>query len=196
MTRFTVLAVCTGNICRSPFVERLLKSRLREALGADADRFTIGSAGTHALVGQPIAEPAAALLVERSADPTGFVARELTADLVHDADLVLAATRDHRAAAVTLQPRAAARTMTVREFARLLAPVAASDIAGSDPVERMAAIVAAARANRGLVAIGDPDDDDIADPYRRKREAYILAGQQIADVVDVILERLVPAVSG
>ena len=62
MTRelFSILAVCTGNVCRSPAVERLLASKLGPTV-------RVSSAGTHALVGHPISEPMAALLLETAA---------------------------------------------------------------------------------------------------------------------------------
>ena len=52
---FSILTVCTGNICRSPAVERLLTRKLGPTV-------SVSSAGTHALVGHPIAEPMASLL--------------------------------------------------------------------------------------------------------------------------------------
>ena len=52
---FSILVVCTGNVCRSPAAERLLASKLGSTV-------QVASAGTHALVGQPISEPMAALL--------------------------------------------------------------------------------------------------------------------------------------
>ena len=54
---FTVLAVCTGNICRSPAVERLLVAEL----GPGSDVHVV-SAGVGAVVGAPISPPMAALL--------------------------------------------------------------------------------------------------------------------------------------
>ena len=52
---FSILTVCTGNVCRSPAVERLLASKLGPTV-------SVASAGTHALVGHPISEPMAVLL--------------------------------------------------------------------------------------------------------------------------------------
>ena len=43
---FSILTVCTGNVCRSPAVERLLASKLGPTV-------SVASAGTHALVGHP-----------------------------------------------------------------------------------------------------------------------------------------------
>ena len=41
---FRVLLVCTGNVCRSPVAERLLRARLDEELGAAAATFAVASA--------------------------------------------------------------------------------------------------------------------------------------------------------
>ena len=51
--RYRILVVCTGNICRSPMAEGMLKKDLPERLAA---RVMISSAGTHALHGN-MAQP-------------------------------------------------------------------------------------------------------------------------------------------
>jgi protein-tyrosine phosphatase len=111
--------------------------------------------------------------------------------MLDEADLVLTATREHRGLIVAANPRVLARTLTLREFARLLGPVTSSDIDqqvdSGDPVERIAAIVSAALANRGLVPVDDPADDDIADPYGRARSAYERAARQIDAALSVPL---------
>jgi protein-tyrosine phosphatase len=194
---YRILMVCTGNICRSPFMERLFLARLRARLSAaDAARFEIGSCGTWAMVGSPMSPEAAETLIEVSGDPGGFVARAMTAELL-DADLILTATREHRGQVVTEVPGAAKRTLTAREFARLLAPVTRDDIdaraPGGDPVERMRAIVDAAMANRGLVPLAEAAEDDIADPYGRDRRAYARAAAEIDAALSVPLTLLLGA---
>jgi protein-tyrosine phosphatase len=184
--------VCTGNICRSPMAERLLAARLQQRLGTAAADIEVGSAGTWGLVGEPIQPSAVDALVARGGDPSGFQARELTVELVTAADLVLGMTRDHRAAAVTLDPRASSRTLTLRELARLLGPVGAGDIAGTEPVERMRGLLTAAIGNRGLVPVAEPREDDIADPYGLSRVHYERAADEIVAALDVVLDRLQP----
>jgi protein-tyrosine phosphatase len=190
---YRILIVCTGNICRSPFAERLFSSRLREALGPEAaSQFEVTSAGTWGLVGEPMQPEAARVLVARGGDPAGFAARELTLELVAGADLVLAATREHRAAAVTFDPRASSRTLTLRELARLLGPVGPATITASGPVERMRELVSAAVGNRGLVPPADARDDDIADPYGQSRAAYEQAAEEIDAALRPVIALLRP----
>ena len=109
---FSILAVCTGNICRSPAVERLLASQL-------APSVSVSSAGTHALVGHPISEPMATLLRQAAVEPEPFEARRLSEQMVKESDLILAMTRAQRGLVVELWPAAVRRTFTLREFARL-----------------------------------------------------------------------------
>jgi protein-tyrosine phosphatase len=194
---YRILMVCTGNICRSPVMERLLAARLMSRLGpAGAARFEISSAGTWGMVGEPMSPEAAETLIELDGDPTDFAAREIGVKMIQDADLILTATRDHRRLVVTSDPKAAGPTLTLREFARLLGPVTQDDIAqrvaSDDPGERMAAIVAAALGQRGLVPIADPGDDDIADPYRRSRAMYERSASDIDAALDVLLALLAP----
>src|SRR5689334_19045898 len=116
---FRILFVCTANICRSPMAEHLLREGLRERLGPEAEDFVVSSAGTHGLVGEPMDGRARETLRRQyDLDGTGFVARALDEELVQESDLVLTASREHRAVAVTLHPRATRRTFTVREFDR------------------------------------------------------------------------------
>lgn len=150
--------VCTGNLYRSPLAECLL----RERLAAARETIHVSSAGSEAVPGTPMAATAASLVAGRGGDPSGMVARRLTAGLVESSDLVLGAATEHREAAVRLSPvRALSRAFSLREFARL---VRAEDAAGVvDPAARFAALVEGAAARRGS-APADAADDDVADP--------------------------------
>lgn len=199
MPPFRVLFVCTGNICRSPIGQSLLTHRLRERLGRDAAdaAFEVASAGTYGLTGYPIEPDALAVLSSYGVEPGPFAARELAGGLVEAADLVLGATREHRAAAVTLVPRASGRAFTIREFARLAAAVdpGGVDAPGGGPdalADRARRVVAAAAGNRGIVRASSPADDDVADPYRRSTDAFTTAGRQISAAVDAIVAALTP----
>ena len=184
MSTFRVLQVCTGNICRSPMAEHLMREGLRVRLGERAGDFQIASAGTWGLTGSPMEPHALTTLASYAVDGAAFRARELTGAQVLAADLVLTASREHRAAAVVLQPRAAARTFTLREFGRLTALVDPAALPTGDPVERARALVRAAAGKRGLAPPDRPRDDDLDDPYRAPAAAF--AG--CADLIEATLQ--------
>lgn len=174
-----VLVVCTGNVCRSPAVERLLATGLGAAYrgkrqrGALAPAIEVSSAGTAAMVGAAMTPETAAIVAALGHDADGFQARQLTSSLVQRADLVLALTRDHRSAVVELHPAAVRRTFTLRELARLVALVEPSELpgAGATTADRLRALVPLAAVRRGLVP-ALPADDDVPDPYGRGEAAY------------------------
>ena len=179
---FNVLAVCTGNICRSPAVEMLLRGVLDESV-------TVGSAGTGALVGHPVAEPMANLLVAGGFPVDGFAARQLTSDLVDQADLVLALTPEHRTRVVESVPAAVRRTVTLRELGRLSSTLAPGAVGGRDDGERLAALLPAALQERPRHA-GRQHDDGVIDPYRRSAGTYRRSYDQIFDALAPVLAAL------
>jgi len=81
-----ILVVCTGNICRSPMAEGLLRHMLA---GERLTDIQVRSAGTHGLDG----EPAAAFAIEASAqigvDIADHRARSLDREMVSGAGLIL-----------------------------------------------------------------------------------------------------------
>ncbi|MGY5763667.1 low molecular weight protein-tyrosine-phosphatase [Brachybacterium sp. DNPG3] len=89
-----VLTVCTGNICRSPMAELLLRRALeQEGL---AEKVAVASAGTTRWeVGNPIDPRAGALLAAHGIDSSAHVARAATREELAAADLVLALDHDH-----------------------------------------------------------------------------------------------------
>ena len=185
---FSVLVVCTGNICRSPVAEQLLRARF----GAAGMSVIVRSAGTSALEGIDMTDEAAALARQYGGTGAGHIARQLTADLVADADLVLTATREHRHAVVALHPRAARYAYTLIQFARLVDAVDSStlDRSGSDGPLVLLNEVAA---TRGFAPPPKhPDLDDITDPYRRSQEVYDDAGRAI----DAATTTIVAGVTG
>ncbi len=110
MTR--VLLVCTGNICRSPLAEALMRQEL-EALGRSDVEVT--SAGTGAWDGAPASEGAYLVGLEHGLDLSAHRARLLTRDVVQAADLVLTMARHHRARAQELGGEG--RTHVLGEYA-------------------------------------------------------------------------------
>jgi protein-tyrosine phosphatase len=189
---FRVLHVCTGNICRSPMGEHLMREGLRTRLGTAADVFVVESAGTWGHTGAPMEPFALSVLTTYGHDGSAFQARELVAEHVAGADLVLGATREHRAAAVVLQPRAARKTFTLRECDRLLTGVDPLSLPTGDLVARAQAVVVGAASQRGLIRADTPEDDDLVDPYQAPESAFVAC----ADLVDSSLTRLLDLLAG
>ncbi|RNE62594.1 arsenate reductase/protein-tyrosine-phosphatase family protein [Cryobacterium tepidiphilum] len=193
MTAFSVLTVCTGNICRSPLAEQLLRARL-EAAGVPV---SVSSAGTRALVDHDMTLQAAELAGVYGASPATHAARLLTEPLIADADLVLTASREHRAEVVSQHPRASRYTFTLNQFARLVTTALAEGLVpggeSDDPADRLRDFVRAAAALRGTVQPSRPEDDDIIDPYRQSQDVYDQAGEAINAAVNTITVGLTEA---
>ncbi|MEU6411040.1 hypothetical protein [Microbispora sp. NPDC046933] len=180
---FRILFVCTGNICRSAMAERLTLA----ALGPGSP-ILVGSAGTRARTGWPMAERAREVLLRLGGDSEGFSSRPLTAEAVADADLVLAASSEHRAEAAALYPRAAARAFTIVEFGALARAVPSGKVLSQGhPVGRARVLLEEAGALRGLVRVDQPD---IVDPYGGPRRAYREAARRIVDALAVPMHLL------
>jgi protein-tyrosine phosphatase len=180
---FSILAICTGNVCRSPAVERLLANKLGPTV-------TVRSAGTHALVGHPISHPMAALLMDSGFEPDPFEARRLSEQMLKEADLILSMTRAQRGLVVELWPPAVRRTFTLREFARLLSWVDPAALPGGPPAERLRAAVPLATAGRGRERTS-PDEDDVVDPFRLSSAVYTESFGQITSAADAIVNAIV-----
>ncbi|WP_199506479.1 hypothetical protein [Geodermatophilus sp. TF02-6] len=186
---FTVLLVCTGNICRSALAERLGRAYLAETLGADADQVRVTSAGVRAVAGSTMHPDSALVLRSLGGDPDGFVARQLADDMAIDADLTLTMTRQHQRDVLRGAPRALARTFTLREAAGLVELVGEDvDVAGNGLAERARSLVeqlAAARSHRRSSL-----EDDIRDPIGMPAEVHAEAGDAVAAALIPVLARI------
>jgi low molecular weight protein-tyrosine phosphatase len=197
---FRILHVSTGNVCRSPLTERLTRHALEERLGdGRCGGIVVESAGTWGHAGAPMEEHAAEVLLEHGADPDGFRGRELLDEHVIRADLVLTATRDHRAQVVSMGHSAGLRTFTLKEFTRLVRAIDAATL--PDPrsaegvVERAHALVQAAAALRGWLLAPSPEADEIHDPYGAPIPYFRSVGDEISKALDPVATALtgVPA---
>jgi protein-tyrosine-phosphatase len=171
MKRFTILAICTANICRSPMMEILLRERL------DPQRFEIASAGVRGWVSAPVDSMVVLELARLGHEATGHKSRALDVHHVEQADLVLTAAREHRASVLALSPRALRKTFTLREFAALIQDVE------SDSLEELVADASRRRSTA-------PSDVDLPDPYMQEPEIHQRVADEIAAAVDTVASRL------
>jgi protein-tyrosine phosphatase len=91
--RFHVCVVCSGNICRSPIGEQVLRAAIAQA--GLADQVRVSSAGTGGWhIGQG-ANSRAVRVLREAGFATDHRARQITRAELADIDLVLAADRGH-----------------------------------------------------------------------------------------------------
>ncbi len=103
-----ILVVCAGNICRSPVAEAML----RRALPAKQ----CSSAGLGALVGHGVEPTARALAEADGLDVSSHQARQLTVEMLQEADLVLVMSDGQRRAVADLAPETLGKTMTLGKW--------------------------------------------------------------------------------
>lgn len=103
-----ILIVCTGNVCRSPMAEGLLRKLLREQ--NRHGEFVVESAGTYPLDGSAASLEAINTAAEDGVDIRGHVARSLTARLVERADLILTMEPEHIERMVAVFPKVESKT--------------------------------------------------------------------------------------
>lgn len=92
-----LLVVCMGNICRSPLAQAWFQSRLGE-------NASVESAGIGALVGQPADPLAIEVGLADGLDLSGHRARQITPQMIRDADLVLVMEKRQRDHLIQLAP--------------------------------------------------------------------------------------------
>jgi len=106
-----ILFVCTGNICRSPIAEGLF----RHLIGNRKD-IEVGSAGVHAVRGQPPSLYAVQVCESDGVNISDLRSQPLTRDLVERATHIFAMTGAHLETIHMLFPQGAEKTFLLREF--------------------------------------------------------------------------------
>lgn len=85
-----ILVLCTGNVCRSPTAEYLLRKSL------DAKNYSVESAGIGAVVNSAPEALAVKVALEHRLDISGHLSRQVTMDMLRWADLVLVMEKNQK----------------------------------------------------------------------------------------------------
>ena len=173
---FSVLFVCTGNICRSPTAEALARRELARYPGVPIQ---VSSAGSHALEGNPAASRSMLAASARGASLERHFARELTRRRVRAADLILCMAAEHRPFVLSYDRGATSRTFLLATFARVASQW---DWLATSPAE-----LVALAAEHG----GEQEGDDIDDPLGHPAEAYAACAERLDGLVVPVIAALV-----
>jgi low molecular weight protein-tyrosine phosphatase len=110
----TVLFVCTGNLCRSPSAELLLRQRISEVGPSDVIVESAGTLGTTQKVPAELQQEAA----RHGLDLSDHQSRRVDPATIARADLVIGMERAHLREIVLADPPSFAKTFTLREVVR------------------------------------------------------------------------------
>lgn len=109
-----ILFVCTGNICRSPIAEGLLRKLVAER---QSDQIKAVSAGLYALPGNHVSRLARQVAQEHGVDLSQHRAQLVSSNLITWADLVLVMEPAHRENLIACYPEAKRKVFMIRHFA-------------------------------------------------------------------------------
>jgi protein-tyrosine phosphatase len=115
LASFIIVFVCTGNTCRSPMAELLMKRRLAERIGCELTELEnngvlVMSAGIAAEAGSPASASAVDIMQQRDLDLSGHASQMINDSIIRDADVIYTMTRSHRAGLLAQWPSAEKRT--------------------------------------------------------------------------------------
>lgn len=193
-----VLAVCTGNICRSAYVQHTLQAQLTALLG-ERGTAVVTSAGTGPNQALVVPEPLRELSPSRRVRTalTEHRPQQLTAASLRGQDLVITAADDHLEEVLREDPGAVRRTFTVRGIGTLLGEHGEEIAAAVPPGAGLAALVdAMADLRVRLIGRGEEPDADLPDPFRGPTEGYAQMVETARPIVELLAWEIARALDG
>lgn len=172
-----IVFVCTGNLCRSPMAEGLLRHALRER---GCDGIETSSVGTWAYYGRPATDEAIATLQERGIDISGHSSRPVEIDEFRAADLIVAMTSVHVREITNLAPDLADRIVMMKELREIHSERVGPDATREDKAR---ALLTGQRPERRR-------DLDVDDPMGMPIGAYERCVGELQEGVEVLVKAL------
>lgn len=113
-----VLFVCTGNTCRSSMAKGIFDFVIKErGLG---EKFKSESAGTDVYVNVPASDNAVTALKKRGIDISSNLSKQVTEDMIKNADVVLTMGKTHKDYLNGKYPKYSDKIYTLLEYARAI----------------------------------------------------------------------------
>jgi protein-tyrosine phosphatase len=157
---------------------------LGQHLAAAGVEATVASAGLYE-GGRPATAHGVAAMADRGLDLSAHSSRQVDADMLERADLVIAMAREHVRQAVVLRPDVVGKTFTLKELAR--GAEAIGPRRADESLAGWLARMAPTRSRSALVGTGHDEQLDVADPVGRGRVDY----EVTANLLDALLRRVV-----
>ncbi|MHA0856275.1 low molecular weight protein arginine phosphatase [Paenibacillus sp. CMAA1364] len=186
-----ILFVCTGNTCRSPMAEAILRKLAKER-GMSLE---VSSAGVSAAQGVPISRHAESVLRDDNIHDV-MTSSPLTIDVVRKSDLILTLTQAHKQHVLRIYPEVVGKVYTMKEYIQDTQQVQLD-------LEELDSLYATITMNTALGKPVDIQDQerliaiqqripslDISDPYGGSRSDYDATATEIRMTIDRILTKL------
>jgi protein-tyrosine-phosphatase len=179
-----LLFVCTGNQCRSPMAEALMRARLAER----PSQIQVESAG---IVAPGLPPPAAAVDVMRSlgVDISAHRSRIVDATMLERSDLIVVMTRQHLVELASMELGRWDRIFTISELVRR--GEAVGPRGQDEPLANWIVRVQAGRRGPDLIAL--PLEEDIPDPMGNPKKSYRRVAEQLRGLTGRLADLLAPA---
>ncbi|MFW6267160.1 MAG: low molecular weight protein arginine phosphatase [Halanaerobium sp.] len=114
-----ILFVCTGNTCRSPMAEYLLKDLIAENKELKSKNWEVLSAGISAVKGADANDKASAVMSEININLAEHSSHNVEDIELSQEDLIITMTRKHSRALVLKHPDLADKIFTLKELSEL-----------------------------------------------------------------------------
>jgi protein-tyrosine-phosphatase len=163
---------------------------LRGHLAAAGVEATVSSAGLYE-GGAPATDHGVSVMADRGLDLSAHRSRQVDAEMLGRADLVIGMARAHVREAAVLHPDTLRKTFTLKELAR--GAQAAGTRGPDEPLADWLARIARLRSRTDLVGVGYDDQLDVDDPVGRSRTDYEVTAALLDDLLGTVVALAFPA---
>jgi len=116
---FSILIVCTGNMCRSPMAEGILQHKIKRECPSDlAEKIYVSSCGIYAFEGNKPSEKSVQVCSQYGVDISTVRSKPINRVLTEQADIIFALSIDHLNFIFENYPSVRSKTFLLKAFSR------------------------------------------------------------------------------